>query len=81
MYLRPALGEKDVPHRTKLQNEALSRAKILEKKVSEVFEVSQFFFEGPGGFTNDFVPSRTYQERSHLPSTPGLLRLVTHIFQ
>ena len=82
MYLRPALGEKDLPHRTKLRAETLSRANSVEKKISEVFkEVNIFYGLCEGAFTNEFVAFRMYQEKSHLPSTPGLPRLVTHTFQ
>jgi len=42
-YLRPALGEKDIPHRTKLRTEILSRALALEQKLSKVLKVSYYW--------------------------------------
>jgi hypothetical protein len=54
-YLRPSLEEKDVPHRTKLlgaEPETLSRAKAVEKKISEVFKASKFYGLCEGGSTD-----------------------------
>jgi len=42
-YLRPALGEKDIPHRTKFQAETLSRAKAVEKKISEIYKACHIY--------------------------------------
>ena len=43
-YLRPSLEEKDIPHRTKLQAETLSRTKAVEKQIAEVLKVRPFNF-------------------------------------
>jgi hypothetical protein len=47
-----SLEEKDVPHRTKLRAETLSRAKAVEKKISEVFKASKFYGLCEGGSTD-----------------------------
>ena len=55
MYLQSALEEKDIPHRTKLQAETLSRAKVVEKKISEVFKACLFFINFVMGIYSRYV--------------------------
>jgi hypothetical protein len=81
MYLRPALGEKDIPHHTKFQAETLSRAKAVENMISEIFKACHFYRLCYGDLgMNNYTIFRLFWARFHLPSTPGLPRLVTHTF-
>jgi hypothetical protein len=49
MYSRPSLSEKDIPHRTKIQQEIILRAHEVEIKVQEVLAK----IEGKVSFTFD----------------------------
>lgn len=75
-YLRPALGDKDIPHRTKLRGEILIRAKAVEKKIADVFKVSPYDRD----LSILISRFRTYRERFRSHLTPGLPTRVTLTF-
>lgn len=39
LYTRPSLGEKDIPHRTKMREEILKRKDVVEERLREKLKV------------------------------------------